>query len=88
MFNIVKYFMVYWFVDDFNDVGMCNDYVKVVVGDDVNDIFFVVVEMMCMLMIVFDFNKLDNFIIFVNNVFMNMIGYSWVEVVGKNCCFL
>ncbi|MFX5494445.1 PAS domain-containing protein, partial [Acinetobacter baumannii] len=51
-------------------------------------IFFAAVEMTRMPMIVSDPNKPDNPIIFVNNAFMNMTGYSRAEVVGKNCRFL
>ncbi len=39
-------------------------------------------------MIVSDPRKPDNPIIFVNNAFINMTGYSSAEVVGKNCRFL
>jgi len=39
-------------------------------------------------MIVSDPNRPDNPIVFVNNAFINMTGYSSAEVVGKNCRFL
>ncbi|MDR9837300.1 histidine kinase famiy protein [Herbaspirillum huttiense] len=86
--NTAKHPTVHWPADDFNDAGMRNDHAKVAVGDDANDIFFAAVEMTRMPMIVSDPNKPDNPIIFVNNAFMNMTGYSRAEVVGKNCRFL
>ncbi|EIJ47643.1 PAS/PAC sensor hybrid histidine kinase [Herbaspirillum sp. GW103] len=86
--NIARHPTVHWPADDFNDAGIRNDHAKVAVGDDANDIFFAAVEMTRMPMIVSDPNKPDNPIIFVNNAFMNMTGYSRAEVVGKNCRFL
>ncbi|AKN68228.1 histidine kinase [Herbaspirillum seropedicae] len=67
---------------------MRNDLAKVAVGNDINDIFFAAVEMTRMPMIVSDPNRPDNPIVFVNNAFINMTGYSSAEVVGKNCRFL
>lgn len=86
--NTASHPTVHWPADDFNDAGIRNDHAKVAVGDDANDIFFAAVEMTRMPMIVSDPNKPDNPIIFVNNAFMNMTGYSRAEVVGKNCRFL
>lgn len=86
--NTAKHPTVHWPADDFNDAGMRNDHAKVAVGDDANDIFFAAVEMTRMPMVVSDPNQPDNPIIFVNNAFINMTGYSRAEVVGKNCRFL
>jgi PAS domain S-box-containing protein len=79
---------VHWPADDYNDAGIRNDHAKVAVGDDANDIFFAAVEMTRMPMIVSDPNQPDNPIIFVNNAFINMTGYSRADVIGKNCRFL
>ncbi|MDR6582460.1 hybrid sensor histidine kinase/response regulator [Herbaspirillum sp. BH-1] len=79
---------VHWPADDYNDAGLRNDHAKVAVGDDANDIFFAAVEMTRMPMIVSDPNQPDNPIIFVNNAFINMTGYSRADVIGKNCRFL
>ncbi|ALU89382.1 hybrid sensor histidine kinase/response regulator [Herbaspirillum rubrisubalbicans] len=85
---LAKHPPVHWPADDYNDAGIRNDHAKVAVGDDANDIFFAAVEMTRMPMIVSDPRKPDNPIIFVNNAFINMTGYSSAEVVGKNCRFL
>ncbi|AON54782.1 histidine kinase famiy protein [Herbaspirillum seropedicae] len=74
--------------DRYTDAGVRNDLAKVAVGNDINDIFFAAVEMTRMPMIVSDPNRPDNPIVFVNNAFINMTGYSSAEVVGKNCRFL
>jgi len=74
--------------DSYSDAGVRNDLAKVAVGNDINDIFFAAVEMTRMPMIVSDPNRPDNPIVFVNNAFINMTGYSSAEVVGKNCRFL
>nr|WP_198982474.1 histidine kinase famiy protein [Herbaspirillum sp. ASV7] len=74
--------------DDGNVAGIGNDPAKVVVGEDANDIFFAAVEMTRMPMIVSDPRQPDNPIIFVNNAFINMTGYSRAEVMGRNCRFL
>ncbi|OWY30582.1 histidine kinase famiy protein [Herbaspirillum robiniae] len=58
------------------------------VGDDANDIFFAAVEMTRMPMIVSDPRRPDNPIVFVNNAFINMTGYTREDVIGKNCRFL
>ena len=79
---------VHWPADNYNDAGLRNDHAKVAVGDDANDIFFAAVEMTRMPMIVSDPNQPDNPIIFVNNAFINMTGYSRADVIGKNCRFL
>ncbi|QDD64858.1 PAS domain-containing protein [Herbaspirillum seropedicae] len=75
-------------IDNFTDASVRNDLAKVAVGNDINDIFFAAVEMTRMPMIVSDPNRPDNPIVFVNNAFINMTGYSSAEVVGKNCRFL
>lgn len=74
--------------DDHPDGGSRNDRNRVAVSDDANDIFFAAVEMTRMPMIVTDPRQPDNPIIFVNNAFINMTGYSRAEVMGRNCRFL
>lgn len=86
--TLAKRLPVHWPADDYNDAGIRNDHAKVAVGDDANDIFFAAVEMTRMPMIVSDPNQPDNPIIFVNNAFINMTGYSRADVIGKNCRFL
>jgi PAS domain S-box-containing protein len=53
-----------------------------------DDIFFAAVEMTRMPMIVTDPNKPDNPIVFANNAFVDLTGYSVEELVGRNCRFL
>ncbi len=53
-----------------------------------NDIFFAAVETTRMPMTVTDPNQPDNPIIFANNAFINMTGYTREEIVGRNCRFL
>lgn len=86
--TLAKHPPVHWPADDYNDAGIRNDHAKVAVGDDANDIFFAAVEMTRMPMVVSDPQQPDNPIIFVNNAFINMSGYSRAEVIGKNCRFL
>lgn len=52
------------------------------------DIFFAAVETTRMPMIVTDPNRDDNPIIFANNAFLEMTGYSFEEIEGRNCRFL
>ncbi|UCJ18844.1 PAS domain-containing protein [Pseudomonas sp. MM211] len=52
------------------------------------NIFFAAVETTRMPMIIADPNRDDNPIIFANNAFLEMTGYSAEEVVGRNCRFL
>ena len=52
------------------------------------DIFFAAVEKTRMPMIVTDPNKPDNPIIFANNAFLAMTGYTPQELIGTNCRFL
>jgi PAS domain S-box-containing protein len=56
-------------------------------GSDHN-IFFAAVETTRMPMIVTDPKRPDNPIIFANNAFIDMTGYSREEIVGSNCRFL
>ncbi|KAF1046902.1 MAG: Blue-light-activated protein [Herbaspirillum frisingense] len=77
-----------WPAGEYDDAGVRNDQAKISVGDDANDIFFAAVEMTRMPMIVSDPRQPDMPIVFVNNAFINMTGYSRDEVVGKNCRFL
>jgi PAS domain S-box-containing protein len=56
--------------------------------DDSNSIFFAAVKTTRMPMIVTDPNQPDNPIVFANPAFLNMTGYSWHELVGKNCRIL
>ncbi|MFJ3054583.1 histidine kinase famiy protein [Herbaspirillum sp. NPDC087042] len=88
MRNPIKRAPLHCPADDSNDAGMRNDLAKVAVGEDANDIFFAAVEMTRMPMIVSDPREPDNPIIFVNNAFINMSGYSRAEVMGRNCRFL
>ncbi|NNJ15364.1 PAS domain-containing protein [Pseudomonas putida CSV86] len=52
------------------------------------DIFFAAVETTRMPMIVTNPNAADNPIIFANQAFLDMTGYSPEEIVGRNCRFL
>ncbi len=88
MRNPIKRAPLHCPADDGNVAGIGNDPAKVVVGEDANDIFFAAVEMTRMPMIVSDPRQPDNPIIFVNNAFINMTGYSRAEVMGRNCRFL
>ncbi|WP_420136969.1 histidine kinase famiy protein [Sphingomonas sp.] len=56
--------------------------------DDSNSIFFAAVKTTRMPMIVTDPNQPDNPIVFANPAFINMTGYRWDELVGKNCRLL
>ena len=58
------------------------------VSDHRGDIFFAAVETTRMPMIVTDPRQPDNPIIFANNAFVAMTGYTAEEVVGRNCRFL
>ena len=55
---------------------------------DSNSIFFAAVKTTRMPMIVTDPNLPDNPIVFANPAFMNMTGYGWNELVGRNCRLL
>jgi PAS domain S-box-containing protein len=57
-------------------------------SDHQNDIFFAAVSTTRMPMIVTDPNKSDNPIVFVNDAFLNLTGYSERELLGRNCRFL
>ncbi len=52
------------------------------------DIFFAAVETTRMPMIVSDPNQDDNPVIFANRAFLEMTGYSFEEILGRNCRFL
>jgi PAS domain S-box-containing protein len=52
------------------------------------DIFFAAVEMTRMPMIVTDPRQHDNPIVFSNQAFIRMTGYSQAELLGRNCRFL
>lgn len=52
------------------------------------NIFFAAVEMTRMPMIVTDPRQPDNPVVFANNAFQKMTGYSSSEIVGQNCRFL
>ncbi|MEE1923995.1 hybrid sensor histidine kinase/response regulator [Pseudomonas sp. 148P] len=52
------------------------------------DIFFAAVETTRMPMIVTNPNAADNPIIFANQAFLDMTGYTSAEIVGRNCRFL
>ncbi|KTS37002.1 histidine kinase [Methylobacterium indicum] len=58
------------------------------VSDHHSDIFFAAVEMTRMPMIVTDPRQPDNPIIFANQAFRGMTGYTPEELVGRNCRFL
>ncbi len=88
MRNPIKRAPLHCPADDSNDAGIRNDLAKVAVGEDANDIFFAAVEMTRMPMIVSNPREPDNPIVFVNNAFINMTGYSRAEVMGRNCRFL
>jgi PAS domain S-box-containing protein len=53
-----------------------------------HNIFFAAVETTRMPMTITDPKKPDNPIIFANNAFLDMTGYSRNEIVGRNCRFL
>lgn len=53
-----------------------------------HDIFFAAVQTTRMPMIVTDPNLPDNPIVFANEAFIRMIGYSSEELIGENCRFL
>ena len=57
-------------------------------SDPRNEIFFAAVETTRMPMTVTDPRQPDNPIIFANNAFVAMSGYSQEEIVGRNCRFL
>ncbi|WP_218014871.1 histidine kinase famiy protein [Teichococcus rhizosphaerae] len=57
-------------------------------GKQYGDIFFAAVETTRMPMIVTDARARDNPIIFANNAFLKMTGYSLEEILGTNCRFL
>ncbi len=57
------------------------------VSDHHSDIFFAAVEMTRMPMIVTDPRQPDNPIIFANQAFRGMTGYTPEELVGRNCRF-
>ncbi|MDU9389044.1 histidine kinase famiy protein [Pseudomonas sp. zfem002] len=52
------------------------------------DIFFAAVETTRMPMIITNPNAADNPILFANQAFLDMTGYSAAEIVGRNCRFL
>ena len=58
------------------------------ISDPRNEIFFAAVETTRMPMTVTDPRQPDNPIIFANNAFVAMSGYSQEEIVGRNCRFL
>jgi PAS domain S-box-containing protein len=57
-------------------------------ADDHNSIFFAAVKTTRMPMIVTDPNAADNPIVFANPAFINMTGYGWDELIGRNCRLL
>ncbi len=57
-------------------------------SDDSNSIFFAAVKTTRMPMIVTDPNLPDNPIVFANPAFINMTGYGWEELIGRNCRLL
>ncbi|MFC7607858.1 PAS domain-containing protein [Teichococcus aestuarii] len=57
-------------------------------GKQYGDIFFAAVETTRMPMIVTDARAKDHPIIFANNAFLKMTGYSLDEILGTNCRFL
>lgn len=57
-------------------------------SDEGKNIFFAAVETTRMPMVVTDPRKPNNPIIFVNNAFEEMTGYSQAEILGRNCRFL
>ncbi len=58
------------------------------VDDRNSDLFFAAVETTRMPMTVTDPHQPDNPIIFANNAFIQMTGYSREELIGRNCRFL
>jgi len=58
------------------------------ISESDHNIFFAAVETTRMPMIVTDPKRPDNPIIFANNAFIDMTGYSREEIVGANCRFL
>jgi len=57
-------------------------------SDDHNSIFFAAVKTTRMPMIVTDPNAADNPIVFANPAFLSMTGYTWDELIGRNCRLL
>jgi PAS domain S-box-containing protein len=57
-------------------------------GHSGHDIFFAAVQMTRMPMILTDPHKPDNPIVFANQAFEKLTGYSQTEVMGRNCRFL
>lgn len=58
------------------------------VDDPHSDIFFAAIETTRMPMILTDPNQPDNPIVFANQAFLNMTGYTISEIAGRNCRFL
>ena len=56
--------------------------------EDRGDVFFAAIEMTRMPMILTDPRKPDNPIVFANNAFFDLTGYTEEEIVGRNCRFL
>ena len=56
--------------------------------EDRGDVFFAAIEMTRMPMILTDPNKPDNPVVFANNAFLDLTGYTEEEIVGRNCRFL
>ncbi|EJM97741.1 PAS domain S-box [Herbaspirillum sp. YR522] len=71
-----------------DEIGLRSTPEKMAGRDDSHDIFFAAVELTRMPMIVSDPRRPDTPIVFVNDAFINMTGYTRDEVIGRNCRFL
>ena len=56
--------------------------------DDRGDVFFAAVEMTRMPMILTDPRQDDNPVVFANNAFLDLTGYTNDDILGRNCRFL
>jgi len=71
-----------------DEIGLRSTPLSVAGRDDSHDIFFAAVELTRMPMIVADARQPDAPIVFANEAFINMTGYTRDELIGRNCRFL